>query len=413
MVGVAQSYPVALDGFHQLIDSIVLCYDRFAQLRPKILEAGSLGFHHALHRHPCHARHDRGHLGSLYRCTYLDISLLPGFLQLYKLMLHVHLFVTETRGQFVFLFLHGQGLFVLQLLQETFLFGNFLWHFGVCEMHVGTHLVHHVYGLVGEIAAIDISIGQLDAHLQCLVSIGDRMVALIAVTYIEQYFQCFLGRCLVDGDLLEPALQRPVFLNGVVIFLVGRGSDTLYLSSGEGGLQDVGGIHAARVAARADDGMYLVYKHDDVWILFQFIHQGFQAFLKLPAIFCASHYGRHVEANQPFVEKNGRSMAVDDALRQSFHDSALAYAWLAQQDGIVLLAPAKYLGDAIDFFLPADNGIQFTVPRGLRQVGGELVQYRSFGLIALFVRGIGSVVSVAVAISRILLEVVNVILTRQ
>ena len=173
MVGVAQSHSVALDGFHQLIDSIVLCYDRFAQLRPKILEAGGLGFHHALHRHPCHARHDRGYFGSLYRCTYLDISLLPGFLQLYKLMLHVHLFVTEPRGQFVFLFLHGQGLFVLQFLQEIFLLGNFLWHLGVCEMHVGTHLVHHVYGLVGEIATIDISVGQLDAHLQCLICIGD------------------------------------------------------------------------------------------------------------------------------------------------------------------------------------------------------------------------------------------------
>ena len=68
----------------------------------------------------------------------------------------------------------------------------------------------------------------------------------------------------VHGDGLEAALQGGVLLDVLAVLGEGGGADDLDLAPGEGGLEDVGGVHAALGVARADDVVHLVDDEDDV-----------------------------------------------------------------------------------------------------------------------------------------------------
>ena len=75
--------------------------------------------------------------------------------------------------------------------------------------------------------------------------------------------------------------------------------------------------------------------------------------------------------------RNGRHVAVGDALRQALDDGRLAHARLADQHRIILGAAAKNLNDALDFAVAAHQRIELAFERRLRQVPAELRQQRS------------------------------------
>ena len=60
-------------------------------------------------------------------------------------------------------------------------------------------------------------------------------------------------------------------------------------------------------------------------------------------------------------------------LGQPLDDGALAHARFADEDGVVLLSPAQYLGDALDLVLAAHDGVQLAFFGRQRQVGAEVV----------------------------------------
>ena len=69
------------------------------------------------------------------------------------------------------------------------------------------------------------------------------MVIFVAVANVLQYLQGpFVGRRLYL-HLLESALQSPVFLYRVAVFIQCSGSDALYGAAGQCRFQNVGGIH--------------------------------------------------------------------------------------------------------------------------------------------------------------------------
>ena len=69
-------------------------------------------------------------------------------------------------------------------------------------------------------------------------------------------------------------------------------------------------------------------------------------------------------------------VAVDDLLRQSFHDGRLADAWFPDQDGVVLRPAAKHLLDALELVLPADQRVELVLHGRLGQVAAELGKQR-------------------------------------
>jgi hypothetical protein len=52
----------------------------------------------------------------------------------------------------------------------------------------------------------------------------------------------------------------------------------------------------------------------------------------------AGDHQRQVEHHDALVAQYVRHLAVDDPLREAFHDRGLAHAGLAEQDGVVLRA---------------------------------------------------------------------------
>ena len=124
--------------------------------------------------------------------------------------------------------------------------------------------------------------------------------------------------------------------------------------------------------------MQLVDKNDGVLALHQFLHDGLQPLFELPAVFRAGHDQRKVERKNALVREERRHVAVGDALRQPFDDRRLANARLADQHGIVLRAAAQDLDGALELAFAADERVELTLHRRLRQIAAEFREQRSF-----------------------------------
>ena len=185
-----------------------------------------------------------------------------------------------------------------------------------------------------------------------------------------------LHRRLRHENRLEPAGERGVLFDVLAVFVECRGPHAMQLAARQRRLQHVGGIHRAFArATRADQRVKLVDEDDDAARgrrnLFQ---HGLQAFLELAAILGARDHGREVEREELLVAQTFRHVAIDDALRQTFHDRGLADARLPDEDGVVLRPAGKHLHRAADFLVPPDDGIELAVARRLRQVAGIFLQ---------------------------------------
>jgi hypothetical protein len=100
---------------------------------------------------------------------------------------------------------------------------------------------------------------------------------------------------LVHRDGLEAALQSGVLFDVLAVFAEGGGADDLDLAPGQGGLEDVGGVHAALGVSRAHDVVHLVDDEDDVALLAYLLDKALHAALELAAELGAGHEGREVQ----------------------------------------------------------------------------------------------------------------------
>ena len=76
---------------------------------------------------------------------------------------------------------HRTLLLFLGLLQFFFFLDNGRRHLHVLQMHLGSHLVQGVDGLVGESAVGDITFRQTHTRLQGLLRVGDVMMPFVSV----------------------------------------------------------------------------------------------------------------------------------------------------------------------------------------------------------------------------------------
>ena len=208
------------------------------------------------------------------------------------------------------------------------------------------------------------------------------MVVLITLLQAtEDRDAVFLAR-LVDHDGLEAAFEGLVLLEVFLVLLQGRRANAAELAAGQGGFEDVGGVHGAFPFARSDKGMDFVDEEDDAALgARHFVHDAFQAFLKLPFVFRAGHEGAHVEGVEFLVPEVLGHVAAHDALGQPFDDGGLAGTRFADKDRVVLRAAAQDLQHAADFLIPADDGVEPSLARFLDEVAGILAE-RLIGLFA-------------------------------
>src|SRR5262249_31298460 len=157
-----------------------------------------------------------------------------------------------------------------------------------------------------------------------------------------------------------------------------RRADALNLSARKRRFQNVGGVERSLGRSRAHQRVQLIDEYDGVLILHQLFHDGLQPLFELPAILGARDDQGKIERQNPLVGEKARHIAFRDPLGESFHNCRLAYARLANQNGIVLGAAAENLHHALQFMVAADQRVEHAVHRGLRQVAAELRQQRAF-----------------------------------
>ena len=244
----------------------------------------------------------------------------------------------------------------------------------VVEVPVGARLVDQVDGLVRQIAVGDIPLRQHHRLPQHPLRDGHAVELLVVVSDTLQYLQRILHIRFVHRHRLEPALQRRVLLDMLAVLVERGGTDDLYLAPAEGGLEDVGGVHAALGVPCAHDVVYLVNDEDHIPGLADLLDQPLHSALELSPELGTRHQRRQIKKIDLLVPQLEGHLARRDALRQPLGDGGLAHARLTDQAGVVLLAAVQDLHHPLDLLLPADHGVQLALPGALAQVDAVVVQ---------------------------------------
>ena len=93
-------------------------------------------------------------------------------------------------------------------------------------------------------------------------------------------------------------------------------ADALEFAARQRGLEHIGGIHGAFGRARADNGVELVDKQDDIVGAPDFLHHRLEPLLELAAVFRARYDARQVEREHAALQQQVGHVAFDDGLGQ-------------------------------------------------------------------------------------------------
>ena len=243
MVRVFQSYTVALNGAHHLVDGFVLCNNLTLQFLRHAFQSDAFLLSHALYGNARHHRNDISHLFGGYRLTNIRLAFQPLAVQLLQFLFQHRLTVSVTSRQLKVLVGYGLLLFGGDELNLLFLLGDFGRNIRILQMYARAYLVQSINRLVGHEAVVDISCCQFDTCLQRIVGVAHVVMILVTVAQVVQNLErLFVGRGFYL-NFLETALQGSVFLNRIAVFVQRGGTDTLYRSSGQCGFQNVGCVH--------------------------------------------------------------------------------------------------------------------------------------------------------------------------
>ena len=240
---------------------------------------------------------------------------------------------------------------------------------GGTQVHIGAGLIQQVDGLIRHEPVGDIPVGQIDRLNDDLIGDEHAVEGLIIALDAPEDVLRLRQRGLVDDHRLEAALQRGVLFDIFAVFLQGGGADDLDLAPAQGGLQDVGGVHAALCVACAHQIVDLVDDQNNIAQRLDLLDQALHAALKLAAELGPRHHGGHIQQPNLLVLQLVGHIACGDLLGQTLGNGRLAHARLADETGVVFLPAVQDLDDPQRLALPAHHPVQLAV-FGL---GGEIL----------------------------------------
>ena len=291
---------------------------------------------------------------------------------------------SEAVGRGTVGFLREGYPFDLELADAAIDLIDLLGHRVDLDAQLRTGFVHEVDGLVGQEPAGDVTIAQdagrdkrgvLDAH---------AVVNLIALLEAAQDGDRVLDGRLLDQHRLEATLERGILLDVFAILVEGGGADHAKFAASEHRLEHVAGVHRTFGRAGADHGVHLVDEGDHLAVrLGDLLEHGLQAFLELTAVLRAGQHRRQVQGDDPLVLEAFGDVAFDDAPGQAFDDRRLADTGFADEDRVVLRAPAEDLDGAADLVVAADDGVELALGGDLGQVTAVLLE-RLVGRLGIF-----------------------------
>ena len=158
-------------------------------------------------------------------------------------------------------------------------------------------LVDEVDGLVGELAAGDVAVGEHRRRDQRRVLDAHAVVHLVALLEPAQDRDGVVDRRLAHVDLLEAALERGVLLDVLAELVERGGADHAQLAAGEHRLDHVAGVDRTLGRAGADDGVQLVDEGDDLAVAVgDLLEHRLEAVLELTAVLGARDHRRRCRA---------------------------------------------------------------------------------------------------------------------
>ncbi len=197
------------------------------------------------------------------------------------------------------------------------------------------------------------------------------MVCFEAALQPAEDLDRLVDRGLGHVDLLETARERMVLLEDAPVLVVGRRADALQLPGRERRLEQVGRVErAARRGARADQRVDLVDEQDRVGVVDELLEHCLQPLLEVAAVLGAGEQRAHVERVHLAAREDLGHLPLDDPAGEALRDRGLADAGLADEERIVLAAPAQRLDHALELALAPDQRIDLPRERHRVQVEG-------------------------------------------
>ena len=282
-------------------------------------------------------------------------------------------------------------LFDLLLADGALEFRDRLRHRIHLQTQLRGRLVDQVDRLVGQETVRDVPVRQVHCRDQRVVLDPDPVVVLVFLLQAPQDGDRLSRGGLVDQHHLEPALQRLVRLEVLLVLVVRRGADGPQLAPRQGRFQDVGRIHCARRPACAHQGVDLIDEEDDLaGAVDDFLHDALQPLLEFTLVLRACDQRTHVQGIDLLALEVLGDIAVHDLLGDPFRDRRLADTRLTDQDRVVLGPPAQDLQHAPDLVVTSDDGVEPAAGSLFVQVDGELVQEFQFVLFCRIVHFLSS-----------------------
>ena len=177
----------------------------------------------------------------------------PLLLELPFLLRELSLLVAQARGLLEFLSLDRVLFLLADLLDLLFELAVARGRGHRADAHARRCLVDEVDRLVGQVAVLDVALGERGGGGERLVGDLAAVVRLVAVAEAAEDLHRLVDGGLFDADLLEAALEGRVALEVLAVLVERRRADRLQLSAGERRLEDGGCVDRPLGGARADD----------------------------------------------------------------------------------------------------------------------------------------------------------------
>src|SRR5699024_5251937 len=164
-------------------------------------------------------------------------------------------------------------------------------------------------------------------------------------------------------DLLETTLQRGVFFDVLAVLIECGGTDEAKFTARQHGFDHIAGVHGAFARGTCtDQGVQLIDKGNNLPVgALDFIEDGLEALFEFAAVFRTSNHRAKVQGQQGFALQGFRHVAGDNAAGKAFDDRGFTDARLTDEHGVILRAARKYLHDAADFLITADNRVNLAL----------------------------------------------------
>ncbi len=133
----------------------------------------------------------------------------------------------------------------------------------LAQRQAGAGGVEHAHRLVGQLPVGQVAVGQPHRRIEPVVEDAHQVMLLERRRHAAHHQEAHLLGRLLDLDELEPARQRGILLEVLLVLRPGRGRDGAQLAAGQRRLEQVGGVALSRLAAGADHRVRLVDEQDD------------------------------------------------------------------------------------------------------------------------------------------------------